>query len=254
MAAIADDWQARIGVMVPSANAVFERDAQLVLPTGVTAHFARMKLTRDDPEQISGLIDHVPRAAGELADAGVQAIGFACTTGSLDGGLGYDARISQLIETETGVPATTTSTALVEVLRLLDLKRLIVVSPYEDWLNDKLLGFLHDSGFEVVSLFGFSLPEPRDIEAVTPQQIADAVVAADKTDADGAFISCTDFRGLEAADLLATRFDKPTTSSNQATLFALLRMAGRLKRARALGPLQAFTDAPSPAPSAGGTA
>lgn len=245
MTGTGDDWQARIGVMVPSANAVFERDAQLVLPPGVTAHFARMKLTRDEPDQISGLIDHVPRAAGELADAGVDAIGFACTTGSLDGGLGYDRRISDLIESEAGVPATTTSTALVEVLGLLDLKKLIVVSPYEDWLNTKLVRFMTESGFDVVSLFGFALPEPRDIEAVTPEQIAEAVLRADTAEADGVFISCTGFRGLEAADLLAGRISKPAVSSNQATLFALLKMIGRLEGARALGALTATAGARS---------
>ena len=237
MASRDSGWLARVGVMVPSANAVFERDAQLVLSRGVSAHFARMKLTRDEPDQITGLIDHVPRCARELADAGVQAIAFACTTGSLDGGLGYDARISGIIETETGVPATTTSTAVVEALRLLRVERPIVVSPYEDWLNAKLARFMSDSGFDVVSLHGFSLPEPRDIEAVTPDEIADAVVAADKPQADGAFISCTGFRGLEAAELLADRFDKPVISSNQATLHAVLGMVGRLDGARALRPL-----------------
>jgi maleate isomerase len=253
MAATEGDWQARIGVMVPSANAVFERDTQLVLPPTVTGHFARMKLTRDDPDQISGLIDHVPRAAGELADAGVDAIGFACTTGSLDGGLGYDRQISDLIESETGVPATTTSSALVEVLGLLGLKKLTVVSPYEAWLNAKLVRFMTDSGFEVVSLFGFSLPEPRDIEAVTPEQIAEAVSNTDTAEAEGVFISCTGFRGLEAADLLAGAISKPAIASNQATLFSLLKMIGRLDGARALGPLSALT-ATAAAPRAGGGA
>lgn len=243
MAASGDDWQARIGVMVPSANAVFERDAQLVLPPSVTAHFARMKLTRDEPEQISGLIDHVPRAAGELADAGVDAIGFACTTGSLDGGLGYDGRISGLIEQEAGVPATTTSTAVVEVLGLLNVRTLVIVSPYEDWLNAKLVSFMTDSGFETVGLHGFSLPEPRDIEAVAPEQIAEAAARADEPEADGIFISCTGFRGLEAADLLARDVEKPVVSSNQATLFALLRVIGRLDGARGLGRLHEFGEA-----------
>ena len=235
------EWTARLGVMIPSGNAVFERDARMVLPQTITAHFARMKLTRDEPDQLSGLIDHVPGAAGDLGDAGVDAIAFACTTGSLDGGLGYDRRIAEIIERESGVRATTTSTAVVEAFRALDARRLTIVSPYEPWLNEKVRSFLVDSGFEVAGVEGFSLPEPRGIEAVTPGQIAAAVRALDEDEVDAHFISCTDFRGVEAASLLGDELGKPVVSSNQATLWRLLAMVGRVGDARGLGALVRLT-------------
>ena len=219
-------WGKRLGFLLPSANSVLERDTRLALPQGVSGHFARMKLTRDSPDQISGLIDHVPTAAGEVADAGVDVIGFACTTGSLDGGLGYDRKIVDIITSTTGVPATTTSSAVVQALRELGITNPLLVSPYEDWLNAKVVRFLGDSGFGVAAVVGLGLPEPRDLEAVTPEQIVELTRKADRADADGVFISCTGFRGLEAADALERELGKPVVASNQATIWAMLAMVG----------------------------
>jgi maleate isomerase len=220
-----DEWRARLGFLVPSANAVVERDARLALPDDVTAHFGRMKLTEDTPEQIAGLVDFVPQAARDVADAGVSVIGFACTTGSLFKGLGYDHEISDRIREETGIPATTTSSAVVDALRLLGIHRPIVVSPYEDWLNAKVVHFLTESGFEVSGVFGFGRPEQRALEAITPEQIVGAARSLDSWEADGCLLSCTGFRGFEAVKALEDAIGKPVINSNQATFWQMLRMA-----------------------------
>ncbi len=219
-------WGKRLGFLLPSANSVLERDTRVALPDGISAHFARMKLTRDTPEEISGLIDHVPSAASDVADAGVDVIGFACTTGSLDGGLGYDRKIVDIITSTTGVPATTTSSAVVLAFRELGIRRPLLVSPYEAWLNAKVVRFLADSGFGVAGIVGMSLPAPRDLEAVTPEEIVELAGKADSADADGVFLSCTGFRGLEAVDAIEQALGKPAVASNQATIWAMLAMVG----------------------------
>jgi maleate isomerase len=219
------DWRGKVGALVPSSNSVFERDAMLTLPTGISLHTARMKLTHDDEEQLRGLLDHVPTAAADVVDAGVAAIAFACTTGSLAGGLGYDKRICELIEATADVPATTASTAVVEALTALEVERLVLVSPYEPWLNARVVEFLEGSGFSVAAMHGFSLTEGDAQEAVSPEQIAAVVRSLDADDVDGALISCTNFRGIEATHVLATQLDKPVVSSNGATLWRLLTLA-----------------------------
>jgi maleate isomerase len=218
------EWGQRLGFLVPSANSVLERDTRIALPDGLSAHFARMKLTRDTPEEISGLVDQVPSAAGEVADAGVDVIGFACTTGSLDGGLGYDQKIIDIITTATGVPATTTSSAVILALRELGIRNPLVVSPYEEWLNEKVVRFLADSGVGVAGVVGLGLPDPRECEAVGPEHISDVSRNADTAEADGIFISCTGFRGLEAVEGLEQALGKPVISSNQATIWLMLAM------------------------------
>jgi maleate isomerase len=218
------EWSGRVGALVPSNNAVFERDAALALPPGVSLHTARMTNTEDTEEQLGALRDRAAAAASDVADADVGAIAFACTTGSLLGGVGYDQRICELITDTTGVPATTTSTAVVEALRAAGAERLVLVSPYEPWLNARVVQFLEGSGFSVADLHTFALADGLEL-TVSPEDIADAVRSLDSEDVDAAFISCTNFRGMEASQLLEHDFGKPVVSSNGATLSQLLNLA-----------------------------
>lgn len=217
-------WTHRLGFLVPSVNAVLERDARLCLPPSVSAHFARMPITRDEPEQLAALADAAPAAAELLAHPGCASVVFACTTGSLYQGLGFDEEISRRISAVTGTPTSTTSTAVVQALRSLELKRVLLVSPYEPWLDERVVTFLGAHGIEVTGMAGPALPDPRDTDSVPPAEIAAAVAGV--ADADGIFISCTAFRGLEAAGLLRARLDVPVVSSNEATFWAGLRLAG----------------------------
>ncbi len=241
-----EPWRARLGFLVPSVNAVFERDALAILPPGVSAHFARMKLTRDDEEQIAGLVGHVPQAAADVADAGVSVIAFACTTGSLYGGLGYDQEIIDLIERQGAVRATTTSTAVLEALRAVGARSVTVVSPYEPWLNERVRRFLEANGVEVAAMAGFGLPDGRDCEAVTPGQILAKVQEVDVPGTDAIFLSCTDFRGMEGAEEIERVVGKPVITSNQATFWEALRLAGIDEPISGFGMLLRAVRAPSP--------
>lgn len=220
------EWRARLGVLVPSANAVMERDAKLLLPAGVSAHFARMPLTRDDEIQIESLFETAPAAAATLVDAAVDILGFGCTTGSLLGGKGYDKLLIDRLKRGTGIPATTTSTAVLAALASLQVSRLLLISPYPDWLTAKVIDFLRQHSVEVVSEYHWSYPEPRNAEAVTPAEIVDAAIQHVEPGTDGVFISCTGFRGLEACQAIEAALKIPAVSSNQATYWHMLRSIG----------------------------
>jgi maleate isomerase len=217
-------WTHRLGFLVPSVNAVIERDLRLCLPPTVSAHVARLPITRDEPAQLAALADAVPAAAELLAHPRCDSVVFACTTGSLYHGRGYDDEVSRRITEVTGRPASTTSTALLEALRSRDVSRVALVTPYESWLDALVVSFLAANGITVTSVAGPALPDPLDTAAVPPHDIAAAV--GDLSDAEAVFISCTAFRGLEAAGLLRERLNMPVVSANEATCWAGLRLAG----------------------------
>lgn len=216
----------RLGVLVPSSNTMVERDAQAHLPPAVSAHFARMKITRDDPDQLAALADLAPPAAELLADAGVAAIAFACTTGSIHGGASVERDVIDRIEVVAAVPATTTATAVLDALVALDADRVALVSPYEPWLNDEVVEFLGRGGVAVDGVHGFGLPDPRDIAAVPPADIAAAVRTVDSDRVDAIVISCTAFAGVDAARLVRRELGKPVVAANQATFWKLGQLAG----------------------------
>src|SRR5438874_2660889 len=107
----------RIGMIVPSSNTCLEPVTSRILygeRTDVTAHFARVPVTRialDDGSDAQ--FDPAPmlQAARRLAEAKVDVIAWNGTSGSWLGA-DRDRRLCTAIEQATGVPATTSTLAL----------------------------------------------------------------------------------------------------------------------------------------------
>jgi len=230
-------WRARLGILVPSANIVMEPDMYRMIPAGVSAHFARVWITEDTPEELEKMIEHVPRASVELSHALVDVYAFGCTSGSLVKGINYDQEIIARIVEQTGRPATTTATACIQAFKKLGIRRISLATPYETWLNEKEKRFFKGNGVEVLAMEGLGLPEAEAIAAVDPGRIFRMARAVDRPEADAVFISCTDFRAAEAIHALEQDLKKPVLTSNQVTLWALLRMAGVRSPIRGYGQL-----------------
>ncbi len=219
-------WRARLGILVPSANIVMEPDMYRMVPEGVTAHFARVWITEDTPEELEKMIDYVPRASIELSHALVDVYGFGCTSGSLVKGLGYDQKIIDRIEKETGKPATTTATACIQAFKEYGIKKISLATPYEDWINEKEKIFFEGNGIEVLAMDGLQQPEAEAIASVDPGRIYRMAKAVDRPQSDAIFLSCTDFRAIDAIQALERDLGKPVFTSNQVTLWGMLRLAG----------------------------
>ena len=67
---------------------------------------------------------------------------YYCTTVSFVRGPGKDHEISQRITEATGKPATTTSTAMIEALKALNVRKVSLVSPYLPDVEEKFVEFL----------------------------------------------------------------------------------------------------------------
>lgn len=230
-------WRARLGVLVPSANIVMEPDMYRMIPEGVSVHFARVWITEDSPEELEGMINYVPRCCEELSHGLMDVYGFGCTSGSLLGGPGYDRKIIQIMEDKTGKPATTTSTSVLEAFRDLGINRVSVATPYEDWLNEKERVFFEENGIKVLTLKGIGIRNIEGIASQTPGSIYRLAREVDHPEAQAVFISCTDFRAAEVLDIIETDLGKPAISSNQATLWAMLKLAGAREPVKGFGTL-----------------
>ena len=131
--------------------------------------------------------------------------------------------------TAAGVPATTTSTAVVTALRTLGAHSVAVLSPHIDDLNARLRAYLEAAGFNVATMVGLNLS--CDIEAVEPAETRQIVESqVDRADADAVFISCTGMRTAEIIDELETSLGKPVVTANQATLWHVAQLAELLWR------------------------
>ena len=216
------DWLARIGFIVPSWNTVMEYETARMAPPGVSLHFARIPHTSDAEEVLLKIIDEAPHVAETLAHAKVDAICFGCTGGSFVRPEA-DREIAQRIRQRTGVPAATTSAALVEALKAVGARRVAIASPYPAWLNERLAALMKRQGLEVLAARGLGDDRPAKYP---PQRAAELAREVNLPEADAVFISCTNFRSLEVIEPLEAELGKPVISSNTSALWKMLRLIG----------------------------
>jgi len=110
-----------------------------------------------------------------------------------------------------------------------------VGTPYIDELNRAEAAFFVANGIEVAAIRGLGIRKAVDIGKCRPKEALDLALALPHQEADGIFLSCTNFRTIEILPELEARTGKPAFSSNVATLWAALR-----RLPRPCGPVPGF--------------
>lgn len=231
----------RIGIMVPMRNVAMEDEFKRMAPEGVSIHTSRMGFPlvprkKFTVERLIKLAEDTENATGKIAAAKVNVICYGCTSGSFVQGLGEEKNLVRRMEKASmGIPAITTTGAVLDALRELKMKKLSVGTPYPEDCNEKLKEVLKDSGFEIISFKGLWPRLPEVILRVeTSHNLAKEIY---RPEADGIFISCTNFRTIENIERLERETGKPVVTSNQASMWASLRKIGYEKPIKGYGQL-----------------
>ena len=232
-------WNGKIGLLVPSVNTVVEPETNRMAPEGTNIYAARMRNATVDVENTKDMLSHVNRATDELASAKMDVIAFACTAGSFFEGTSGEQELKTTIEHIAGVPAVTTSGAVIEALQTLKLKKIVVATPYPDDMNNLERKFLAVNGFDVLDIKGLGIVDAWSIGTVKPEETYEFAKKVFNSDADGMFISCTNLRTIEIIERLEREIGKPVVTSNQATFWACLKAIGYSEAIQGYGKLLA---------------
>lgn len=222
-----DNRVRRIGVLAPAGNVALERELPRYLPEGVVTNHHRLvrpgaALTK---ESLLAMGEQAPTAAENLAVVEPEVILYGCTSGSFLDGFGNEAKISGRITAQTGIPAFSTSTAVLEALHALDARRLFMVTPYPDDVNEHEVAFLRHHGFDLAGYDSFRCATGPEIRAIASEDVA-ALVLRNRTaiaGCDAVFVSCTNLLVLDQIERLEGELGLPVVTSNQASLWAALR-------------------------------
>jgi len=214
---------ARIGLIIPSSNRLTEPQLRHFAPLELGVHVTRLQMTGKWNRPLSALVDDIQRAAGALADAKCDIIVFHCTGHAMEEGPDGDARTRALIKNATGIEAISTASAIQEALDALQLKRLILLTPYDQDTNDHEIDYIRQIGLTVVHDVALALPGSDQYLAQPPERWVALAVEHARDGADGYFLSCTNTTQIEAIAPIEQRLGKPVVNSNQAVLWACLR-------------------------------
>jgi arylmalonate decarboxylase len=179
------------------------------------------------PEGYDNAFEGIVPAATELAKQNIEAIMVIGT--SLTFYRGFKAHEQLLEQLRTlGLPVSTMSRAVVDGLRTLGARRIGVCTAYGDVVNERLRGFLTDSGFEVLELEGFGLERFGGASEKSEEDIIALAgrVSAKAKGADALLISCGGLRTLDVGRTIEEKCGLPVVSSAPASLWAALRLVG----------------------------
>jgi maleate isomerase len=218
--------QRRIGLLLPSSNTTQEPEFVRMLGDLATLHVARLPLRRVEADSTVRIAEDIEAESRKLADADVDAIVLAATAPSSRRGLGYDQELIRRITDASGKPATTASTALIQALGVLGVRRLVIAAPWSDEVNRIAAAFIAASGYDVLAHQALGLVSNLEIGALDAQTAFDLGRAVDQPEADAVMLACGNWRTLGIVDRLEAAIGKPVLTTNQVSLWAVLRLAG----------------------------
>jgi maleate isomerase len=219
-------FSGRIGLLVPSSNTTVETEFYSALPAGVTLHVARLFISQVTPEAIAKMVETLESQSRLLASADVDIIVLGATAPSFLKGQGYDREMSKRIEDATGKRATTTSTALLEALAALGVKRIALGSAYSPTVNGICAGFLEANGYKVVAQDGLDVADNLTIGRLDVQTAYDMGRKVDRADADAVVLACTNWKSMDVIDRLERDIGKPVLSTTQVSIWGALNKIG----------------------------
>lgn len=216
-------WRARLGVLVPSVILATEPEFNEMTPEGVSCHYhriafegggiANLKTVKAGLEEATRLIAHVRPAAIAMTGTGV----------SFAGGYGYDQQmIAEMKAVNGNLPTTTTSSSVIDALRKLGARRVSMAMPYIEEVALAAVKFVEESGIEVLQKKWLAQP-PATVPREAVYKLA---LEVDDPGSDAMFLPCIGWHTLEVIEMLERALQKPVISSNQATFWNLLRLAG----------------------------
>jgi len=223
-----NNWRATIGYMLPSSCLVYEHEFQLITASlpGVIGVPARLLITACDRTGLEHMNTQIDLAARQLATCDPDLVMYMCTSGSFMKGNQGENAIRTRITGLTRRPAATTAQSVLAALHHLGLRRVVMLTPYNEDLTKAEVRWLHKNGVEVIDYLGRDIPDNLDRGRQYPETSYHLARRLRHADADGILLSCANVRTIEIIEQLERDTGKPVISSSQATTWFALRQCG----------------------------
>ena len=228
----------KIGLIALSSDYMIEKDFISVIKDKDIDFFVNRietfnPLTSENLIKMSEKITEVTKDI--LPDEKIDCVAYGCTSGTI--AAGYNSIEEKIKKAKPNTSVTTPSTAAVNALKKLNIKKIYLFTPYPKKLNDEVIEFFNKEGFEVMSNSYFDIESDIDIGKVDPEYLYNVLSNINLKDADALFISCTALPALSIIDRLEKKHGKMVLSSNQALIWETLETIGMNKSVTGFGKL-----------------
>jgi maleate isomerase len=219
-------WRARIGHVAPSRGdtlvyefyKMFPDDFMILNTTGTVRHLV--------DEDFEHQLERIEEAVQDLVDNNCDSIIFSGSPLFTRLSFGTDREMGQRLTKKFGVPVAAGLTAEVEALRAMNVRKVVVGTPYDEELNARLKRYLEASEFEVLQIAGYGVrknAQLTDLPIHASYKIAKRLYAK-ANNADGIFVACPRWPTITDVALLEQEIGKPVVTSSQACIWYALKL------------------------------
>ena len=228
----------RVGLIALASDFIIEKDFISVLKDKNIDFFVNRiecynPLTKENLVKMSEKVTEVTNDI--LPDQDIDCVVYACTSGTI--AAGYENIKNKVKISKPTASLTTPSTAAIKALKKFNVKNLAVFTPYNKKLNDEVIQYIEEEGFNVTSNSYFGIESDVDIGKVDQNYLYDVLSKIDVDGADALFISCTALPALSIIEKLEKKLNKIVLSSNQALIWDTLQEIGNKEPIEGFGKL-----------------
>lgn len=231
----------RIGVLTPSSNTVLEPITTQMLfgAPGVSVHFSRFRVTEialTDGALAQFDNETILQAADLLADAKVNVIIWS---GTSSGWLGFerDEVLCADIERRTGIRAGTSMLALRELIRGRGIRRVGLITPYLDDVQQRIVATFAAEGIEVVAERHMGLRDNFSFSQISPGDMTTSARQVARAGCEAILVVCTNMAAAPIVPALERELGIPVFDTVATGVWQALRMTGQ-----SLAPLAEWGD------------
>ncbi len=213
----------RVGLIALASDFMIEKDFINVIKDKKIDFFVNRiecynPLTKENLIKMSNKVTDVTKDI--LPDQDLDCVVYGCTSGTI--AAGHDSIEQKVKAAKPMAEVSTPSTAAIQALKKLNIKKVSIFTPYSKKLNDDVLDYFKSEGFEVTSNSYFDIQDDYDIGKVDQNYLYDVLSKIDLNGADALFVSCTALPVLEIIDKLEKKLNTIVLSSNQALIWDTL--------------------------------
>ncbi|NES64033.1 MAG: hypothetical protein F6K24_01605 [Okeania sp. SIO2D1] len=217
----------RIGLLVLATDQTIEQDFRNMLHSEeVEFYVSRVAYADYDSfENYRAMAKKLTEATALIIPGNsLDVVAYGCTAATVE--IGFEVISEHIRAVRPRISCATPITGACKGFNRLGVRRISLLSPYREEVNQSIQRYLNSQGISVVKIASFNIDRDLEKARILPSTIYDAAIQLDAENVEGIFISCTALRATEAITSIESQLGKPVISSNQALLWEALRLGG----------------------------
>ena len=228
----------KVGLIALSTDFMIEKDFKKIIENmNIDLFVNRIRsyypLTKENLIRMGENVTEVSKDI--LPDEKLDCVVYGCTSGTIASG--YDSIKNKINLAKPEAKVVTPSSAAVNALRKMKVKKISIFTPYSEKLNNDVVDYFKKENFIVTSNSYFDILYDNDIAKVDPDYLFEVITKMDLGEAEAVFLSCTNLPALNIVDKLEKKLNKIVLSSNQVLIWDTLQNIKKTEPVNGFGKL-----------------